>query len=98
MTINIAALIERQKKSRLNIIDIRNKYQYDLDHIDTAINIPEKYLLSNPKYYLNKNELYYIYCQYGTSSQNVTYKLNSLGYKTISINGGYNSYRMFKSK
>lgn len=94
MNIDITAFLEEKRKNKLNIIDIRQKAQYDLGHIPTAKNIPHTNLLINPEYYLNKNELYYIYCQYGISSQNASNKLNSLGYKTISINGGYNSYQM----
>lgn len=98
MNINITELLDKQKTlTDLNIIDIRSKYQYDLGHILKAKNIPQEYLLISPERYLNKNRLYYIYCQYGVSSKAVADRLNTLGYKTISINGGYNSYKMLKS-
>lgn len=95
--INISELLEKEKKELLNIIDIRDKYQYNLDHIQNAKNIPMLYLLTSPEQYLNKNEIYYIYCQYGTSSKLATSKLNALGYKTINIEGGYNAYKLIKS-
>ncbi len=97
MIINIEDFIEAQKNSSINIIDIRNKYQYDLGHIDRAKNISMSNLLTNPKYYLNKADVYYIYCQCGTSSKKVVDMLNNLGYRTISITGGYNSYQKIKS-
>lgn len=80
--------------STLNIIDIRTKYIYELSNISNSINIPYEYLLLNPSKYLNKNDTYYLYCQAGYTSKSISKKLNSLGYKTISINGGYNSYRL----
>lgn len=94
MTIDMNEFLLLEKNNKLNIIDIRNKYIYDLKHIDNSINIPYDYLIINPSKYLNKNDTYYLYCQAGYTSKNISKKLNSQGYKTISINGGYNSYRL----
>lgn len=86
--------IVNNSSSTLNIIDIRSKYIYDLSHINNSINVPYDSLLLSPSKYLNKNDTYYLYCQAGYTSKSISKKLNSLGYKTISINGGYNSYRL----
>ncbi len=75
-----------------NIIDIRAKFDYDAGHIAGAINIREDLLLNNYKYYLNKNEIYYIYCDTGHRSKMVVNRLNALGYKTLNVEGGYNNY------
>lgn len=94
MTIDIKDFLEILKTKHINIIDIRSKYIYDLSHIDKSLNIPYDYLVLNPSKYLNKNDTYYLYCQAGYTSKSISKKLNSLGYKTISVNGGYNSYKI----
>ncbi len=93
MQINISELLEKEKKEPINIIDIRDNYQYNLGHIDSSKNIPTSYLLANPNQYLNKNGIYYIYCEYGNTSRFVADRLNSLGYQVISIMGGFSAYR-----
>lgn len=75
-----------------NIIDIRNKYYYDLGHIHGAINIPYYNLLNNHNYYLNKYSIYYLYCDTGEQSLEIVNRLNSFGYHTINIIGGYEAY------
>ena len=94
MTIDIKDFLEILKTKHINIIDIRSKYIYDLSHIDKSLNIPYDYLVLSPSKYLNKNDTYYLYCQAGYTSNSISKKLNSLGYKTISVNGGYNSYKI----
>ena len=43
-----------------NVIDIRDKYDYDQGHYVNSINIPYIYLLINPSKYLRKDIKYYI--------------------------------------
>ena len=78
--------------SNPNIIDIRNNYYYNLGHIPRSINIPYYDLLTNHKYYLNKYSIYYLYCDSGDQSLEISNRLNSLGYKTLNISGGYDEY------
>ena len=79
-----------------NIIDIRSLNNYNKGHIDGAIHINQFDLLFNPSKYLKKDEIYYIYCNSGVSSKVVVNKLNSLGYHTVNIDGGYNNYLLRK--
>ncbi|MBR3145771.1 MAG: rhodanese-like domain-containing protein [Bacilli bacterium] len=79
-----------------NIIDIRSKNKYSMGHIPSAINIEYLELLSNPSKYLNKNEIYYLYCDSGYTSSMVVNKLNNIGYNTVNIDGGYNNYLLRK--
>ena len=72
-----------------NIIDIRTNYDYKLGHIDNAKNIPYYSLLSNYKIYLKKEEKYYLYCNYGHQSKEVSNRLNMLGYNTYYVKEGY---------
>ena len=72
-----------------NIIDIRDNYSYNEGHIPNAKNIPYYSLLSNHSIYLNKKEKYYLYCNYGIQSMEISNKLNLLGYNTYYIKEGY---------
>ena len=76
-----------------NIIDIRDNYSYSLGHIPNAKNIAYYNLLSNFSHYLNKNETYYLYCDYGKQSEEISNRLNLFGYNTYNIIGGYIEYK-----
>ena len=71
------------------IIDIRDNYSYQEGHIANAINIPYYSLLSNYNIYLNKSDTYYLYCDYGHQSMEISNRLNMLGYKTLYVKEGY---------
>jgi len=76
------------------IIDIRDNYQFNMGSIPTSINIPTNFLLTNPSIYLNKNNTYYLYCEYGTTSKSVCNKLATQGYNVINILGGFREYKL----
>ena len=84
-------------ENNINIVDIRNDYLYLNSHIKNSVNIGEYLLISNPSNYLLKDKIYYIYCSYGRRSFMVTKVLNSLGYNTVNIEGGYKEY-LLKNK
>ena len=73
------------------IIDIRDNYSYSISHIKNSINIPYYNLLNNYSHYLNKNNIYYLYCDEGRQSYEISKRLNSFGYNTKSILGGFKS-------
>lgn len=75
------------------IVDIRDNYSYSMSHVKNAINIPYYNLLNNYSHYLNKSNVYYLYCDEGKQSYEISKRLNSFGYNTISIEGGFNSFR-----
>ena len=79
-----------------NIIDIRNRDKYNINHIPGSINIESFELLNNPSKYLKKDEIYYIYCTSGITSKKVVNKLNKIGYNTVNIDGGFNNYLLRK--
>ena len=72
-------------KRGIKIIDIQDKYNYQLFHLNGAINIPYDDLMNNYRDYLNKNETYYIYCRSGKLSKRVVMVLSYLGYSVIHI-------------
>ena len=76
----------------INLIDIRSVQKYNDNHIPNAINISKELLVKEYTKYLDKNLIYYIYCQMGEQSIKVCRLLTQLGYKVINISGGYESW------
>ena len=72
-----------------NIIDIRDNYSYDIDHVFNAINIPMDELLRNYMFYLNKEDRYYIYCKSGVRSKKTCDLLRILGYNVVNVIDGF---------
>lgn len=93
MNISISELL---KLNDISIIDIRSVENYNNNHIPNAKNIPCDLLISNPNKYLSKGRRYFIYCQKGIKSVKVCNLLNSLGYTTTNIIGGYESWILEK--
>ncbi len=89
---NGASLTEVLNAYNPIIIDIRDNYTYTQGHITGAINIPYYNLLNNHSHYLNKHTNYYLYCDEGRQSGEISNRLNSFGYHTKNIIGGYNEY------
>jgi len=87
---------ELLKLNNINIIDIRSVEKYNDNHIEKAINIPMILLLKEPNKYLNKNEIYYIYCKMGINSYKLCNILSKQGYNTINILGGYEGWLLEK--
>ena len=77
------------------VVDIRTNYEYVQGHISGAISIPYYNLLNNYSHYLDKNKLYYLYCEYGVQSREISNRLNQFGYHTDSIDGGYKEYKNY---
>jgi len=95
-SIEIEDLKKILSKEKINIIDIRPINSIVDGKIPFAKNISPTLLVHNPNAYININEKYYIYCQSGTQSKLVVELLNSKGYQTVNINGGYNNYLLRK--
>ena len=93
MNIDINSIL---KMNSSNIIDIRDRNSYVMGHIPQAINIEEYDLLFNTNKYLNKNSIYYIYCDLGNRSGQLAMKLRKDGYNVINIEGGYHNYLLSK--
>ena len=84
-------ILIKDLKPEYNIIDIRDKEDYNEGHIYNAINIPMNDLLNYYFSFLNKSESYYIYCSSGKRSKKVCDILSSLGYKVVNVVDGYGS-------
>lgn len=80
------------KLGKINLIDVREPYEYKSGHIPTAKNIPMRTILTDPEKYLNKSKEYHIICQSGSRSTRACKNLSDQGYKVINISGGTGSY------
>ena len=89
---NEISINELVKMNKPNIIDIRDNYSYAKGHIKGAKNIPYYSLLINYSIYLDKFEKYYLYCNYGYKSKEISDKLNTYGYNTFYVKEGYLSF------
>lgn len=83
--------LENKLKS-IDLIDIREPYEYKSGHLPNAKNIPIENIISNPDKYLNKDKEYYIICQSGARSSRACSALDKEGYKIINVSGGTGSY------
>ena len=72
-------------KYSIPIIDVRSKYEFSIDHFPGSLNIPYDELISYHKYYLNKNDTYYIACKTGVQSKSAVSILEYLGYNVIML-------------
>jgi rhodanese-related sulfurtransferase len=83
---------------KVELIDIREPYEYQSGSIKTAKNIPMGTLLGNPGKYLLSGKTYYIMCQSGGRSSRACGMLTKQGYDVINVAGGMGSYVGTKRK
>jgi rhodanese-related sulfurtransferase len=67
------------------IIDVQDRYEYNISHLPGSINIPYDDLINNYRVYLNKKDTYYLYCKSGKLSKRASIVLNYLGYNTFVV-------------
>lgn len=83
---------------KIDLIDIREVYEYKSGSIKSAKNIPMGEILSKPDKYLKKDKEYYIVCQSGGRSTKACRQLLDLGFNVINVSGGVGSYVGSKRK
>jgi len=83
---------------KVELIDIREPYEFKGGTLKSAKNIPMGNLLSEPNKYLNKEIAYYIMCQSGGRSGKTCRALLKEGYNVINVSGGMGSYVGTKRK
>ena len=77
---------------KVNLIDIREPYEYKNGHVPTAKNVPMSAILSRPEKYLDKSREYHIICQSGGRSTMACNELADKGYNIVNVQGGTGSY------
>lgn len=70
-------------KYRFIIIDIRDEFSYQKNHLKNTINVPFTKLIIEPERYLNKKNKYLLVCEYGIKSKKTASILNNMGYHTF---------------
>lgn len=77
---------------KIELIDIREPYEYDQTHIEGAVNIPMGALLGDPDAYLEAGKKYYLMCQSGNRSGRAMHALRANGFDVINVAGGIGAY------
>ncbi|WP_026882945.1 rhodanese-like domain-containing protein [Clostridium akagii] len=80
------------KLGSINLIDVREGYEYEGGHVPTAKNIPMGRILADPEKYIDKSNEYHIICQSGSRSERTCTQLSDEGYKVVNISGGTGSF------
>lgn len=70
------------------IIDIRDKYEFEKGHLPQAKNIVFTELILHPDKYLKKDIPYLLICEMGIKSKKMSVILNNMGYRTYSLKNG----------
>lgn len=78
---------------KINLIDIREPFEYKRGHLAKAKSIPMNDILSETDKHLESSEIYYIICQTGSRSKGTCRMLKKIGYNVINISGGTSRYK-----
>lgn len=79
---------------KINLIDVREVYEFRSGHIKGSKNIPMVGMINNASHFLNKKETYYIICLSGARSAQVCNRLSASEYKVINVKGGTGYFGM----
>ena len=80
------------KLSKVQLIDIREPYEYEEGHIEGSINIPMGIFLEKLDE-LSRTKQIIIYCNTGRRSKPVVYMTHKLhGYHLYDLKGGYKNF------
>lgn len=90
-TIRTNDVIRYIGRRNVQIIDLREKEEYDAGHIPTAVNIPYEEL-DEQKKKLKRSNLLIFYCDRGNISLLAARDLMKDGYSIKSLYGGLNLY------
>ncbi|RAI81143.1 rhodanese-like domain-containing protein [Macrococcoides goetzii] len=86
-TINVETLQSLLNQKEINLIDVREVYEYEDNHIPEAVNIPLSVLVENTDQF-KKEEHYHIICRSGNRSGQACQYLSGLGIATTNVDGG----------
>lgn len=91
-TVSAHELQEKMGQENLNIIDVREAYEYESGHIPGSINIPLS-VLNRQSSQLDKDKEYYLVCASGARSMQASFLLGMKGYRTRNMQGGLMNWR-----
>lgn len=91
-TISVDEFYQKNKKETLSILDVREGYEYDNGHIETAVNLPLSQLVQDAES-LDETTHHYIVCQSGGRSGQACAYLSKLGYNVTNVMGGMSTWK-----
>ncbi|MCI5883610.1 MAG: rhodanese-like domain-containing protein [Clostridiales bacterium] len=80
------------------LIDLREREEYQKEHIKGAVNIPYVRWEEEKDGWKHQFSTLIFYCDRGNQSMYAAKEMNRLGYQAVSIAGGFESYRIWKKK
>lgn len=86
-TIGVRDIQEYQNREDVQFIDVRDKEDYDLYHIDRAKNLPYDDMEIWEKR-LDREKTYVLYCERGSLSMMAAKQLSQMGYSVCTLVGG----------
>ncbi|MGJ7437903.1 rhodanese-like domain-containing protein [Streptococcus equinus] len=89
--ISATHLYEKMKSESCNIIDVREKVEFAMGHVPTAVNLPLSEFVSGYQV-LDKDITYHIICQSGARSGQACLFLEGQGYNVVNIAGGTSAW------
>lgn len=86
-TIGVRDIPEYQGRGDVQFVDVREKEEYDLYHIDGAKNLPYDDMEKWEKR-LHRERTYVLYCERGSLSMMAAKQLQQKGYSVCTLVGG----------
>ena len=96
--ISIRQLASWQAREGTILIDLREREEYQEEHIKGAVNIPYERWEQEKEGWRHQFTYLIFYCDRGNQSMYAAREMNRLGYHAASIAGGFESYRIWKKK
>ena len=90
-------LMEMQRSEDLILIDVRDKEEFEKNHIEKALNIPYEDVMKH-EIWNTKGKKIVLYCERGNTSLMLVKELAEKGIAVKSLFGGIRAYESFKSK
>jgi CoA-disulfide reductase len=78
------------------ILDVREEMEFEVGHIENALNIPLNTLRNNLNK-IPKDKTIYVYCQVGLRGYIGCRILSQFGFNCVNLDGGYKTYATVKS-
>lgn len=96
-TIAVWDVEKKLQEDNVLLIDLREKEEYEKEHIDGAISIPYDKMLEKVEK-IDKQKKLVLYCDRGNASLMSGMELAKKGYDVYTVLGGYLAYKRMKQK
>ncbi|TLG71820.1 rhodanese-like domain-containing protein [Culicoidibacter larvae] len=84
--------IESASTNDAELIDVREKDEFEAGHVPGSRNVPLMGVLLNPDNFFDKAKTYYLICESGGRSLCGAEHLHELGFQVINVLGGMEAY------